>query len=367
MGRMSRQKQHLKQLAATKAAAAQFTSLGEEEESSSSGEEVLWSDDELDQQAEATYRKLFPGVSNLPSKRPSHYSGNSKRTKQRRRAEGKRQAGKNGQIILNFFSPISVSTSNVTLGEDCLLDNEHDSMIEHNSDINEPDDVVESDSDSSLPEDGEVTNDELILNIERQLNGTVSQDQRWRLAAVLHYLRLLKFENSKMEASLCVARQLGKDVYLARRIRSWASVLSKGEEVPVSMRGKHVKVKSLLKEENVQHEVLQYLRTSKFEFYLADFVHYVSDDIFPKLGISRTMPIGYEAFIYYSFMHEYYPCISCDIEQCTQFSVSKTTAQRWLKRMGFEFKQYAKGVYIDGHERGDVVEYRKEFLANMRE
>jgi hypothetical protein len=270
-------------------------------------------------------------------------------------------------MIVNFFSPISVSTSNVTLGEDCLLDNEHDSMIEHNSDINEPDDVVESDSDSSLPEDGEMTNDELILNIERQLNGTVSQDQRWRLAAVLHYLRLLKFENSKMEASLCVARQLGKNVYLARRIRSWASVLSKGEEVPVSMRGKHVKVKSLLKEEDVQHEVLQYLRTSKFEFYLADFVRYVSDDIFPKLGISRTMPIGYEAFIYYSFMHEYYPCISCDIEQCTQFSVSKTTAQRWLKRMGFEFKQYAKGVYIDGHERGDVVEYRKEFLANMRE
>lgn len=146
MGRLSRQKQHLKRLTATKAAAAaQFTSFEEEEESSSSGEEVLWSDDELDQQAEATYRRLFPGVSNLPSKRPSHYSGNSKRTKQRRCAEGKRQAVKNGQTILNFFSPISVSTSNVTLGEDCLSDNEHDSVIEHNSNINDPDDVVESD------------------------------------------------------------------------------------------------------------------------------------------------------------------------------------------------------------------------------
>jgi len=109
---------------------------------------------------------------------------------------------------------------------------------------------------------------------------------------------LLKFENSKMEASLCVARQLGKDVYLARRIRSWASVLSKGKEVPVSMRGKHVKVKSLLKEEDVQHEVLQYLRTSKFEFYLADFVQYVSNDVFPSLGISQATPIGYETFYY---------------------------------------------------------------------
>lgn len=35
--------------------------------------------------------------------------------------------------------------------------------------------------------------------------------------------------------------------------------------------------------------------------------------------------------------------------------------------MGFEFKQYQKGIYIDGHERDDVVEYRKEFLAKMKE
>jgi hypothetical protein len=46
---------------------------------------------------------------------------------------------------------------------------------------------------------------------------------------------------------------------------------------------------------------------------------------------------------------------------------SKTTAHRWLKRMGFEFKQYHKGIYIDGHERADVVAYRKEFLAKMNE
>lgn len=62
------------------------------------------------------------------------------------------------------------------------------------------------------------------------------------------------------------------------------------------MRGKHVKVKSLLEEEDVQHQILQYLRTSKFEFYLADFVRYVSDNVFPSLGIRRTTPIWYETF-----------------------------------------------------------------------
>jgi hypothetical protein len=35
--------------------------------------------------------------------------------------------------------------------------------------------------------------------------------------------------------------------------------------------------------------------------------------------------------------------------------------------MGFRYKQYHKGIYVDGHERDDVVAYRKEFLAQMKE
>jgi hypothetical protein len=35
--------------------------------------------------------------------------------------------------------------------------------------------------------------------------------------------------------------------------------------------------------------------------------------------------------------------------------------------MGFEYKEYRRGVYFDGHERDDVVDYRKEFLEKMKE
>jgi len=35
--------------------------------------------------------------------------------------------------------------------------------------------------------------------------------------------------------------------------------------------------------------------------------------------------------------------------------------------MGFQYKQYHKGLYVNGHERADVVEYRNQFLANMAE
>lgn len=39
------------------------------------------------------------------------------------------------------------------------------------------------------------------------------------------------------------------------------------------------------------------------------------------------------------------------------------TARRWLAKMGFSYTGIKKGVYIDGHEREDVVDYRnKVFL-----
>lgn len=33
--------------------------------------------------------------------------------------------------------------------------------------------------------------------------------------------------------------------------------------------------------------------------------------------------------------------------------------------MGFKFKKFAKDVYVNGHERDDVVEYQKKFLEQM--
>ena len=36
------------------------------------------------------------------------------------------------------------------------------------------------------------------------------------------------------------------------------------------------------------------------------------------------------------------------------------TARRWLKKLGFSYKDVRKDVYFDGHERKDVVEYRNE-------
>jgi len=42
--------------------------------------------------------------------------------------------------------------------------------------------------------------------------------------------------------------------------------------------------------------------------------------------------------------------------------ITERTARRWLRSLGFEPTLTKKGVYIDGHERADVVEYRKLYI-----
>lgn len=51
-----------------------------------------------------------------------------------------------------------------------------------------------------------------------------------------------------------------------------------------------------------------------------------------------------------------------------KYNICERTARRWLKRCSFEPKPTKKGVYEDGHEREDVMEYREQvFLPRMEE
>ncbi|KIJ36225.1 hypothetical protein M422DRAFT_96515, partial [Sphaerobolus stellatus SS14] len=51
----------------------------------------------------------------------------------------------------------------------------------------------------------------------------------------------------------------------------------------------------------------------------------------------------------------------------TRTTISIWTARRWLKRLDWRYGKTKNGMYIDGHEREDVVEYRKGFLERWKE
>ena len=48
-------------------------------------------------------------------------------------------------------------------------------------------------------------------------------------------------------------------------------------------------------------------------------------------------------------------------------SISMRTAVRWLHHLGFKPRDHKKGVYIDGHEREDVVKHRQRYLKQMED
>ena len=47
--------------------------------------------------------------------------------------------------------------------------------------------------------------------------------------------------------------------------------------------------------------------------------------------------------------------------------IKSRTARNWLHKLGFEYKDVKKDVFIDGHERPDVVQDRENFLKVMKE
>ena len=53
---------------------------------------------------------------------------------------------------------------------------------------------------------------------------------------------------------------------------------------------------------------------------------------------------------------------SSDLPPNLPRSIGVRTATRWLRRLRFHPTSHKKGAYVDGHERGDVVAHRKEFL-----
>jgi hypothetical protein len=46
--------------------------------------------------------------------------------------------------------------------------------------------------------------------------------------------------------------------------------------------------------------------------------------------------------------------------------ITERTVQNWLKKLDWHYKQSQNGIYIDGHERDNVVQYRKAFIEQWK-
>jgi len=96
------------------------------------------------------------------------------------------------------------------------------------------------------------------------------------------------------------------------------------------MQGCHQKTKSLIDDEDIINNSLSFIRQNGGKTTPKEFRQFIISTIFPQIEIANNK------------------------------TISNKTSLIWLKRLGLKPQSLKKGVYFDGHEREDVLEYRKK-------
>ena len=163
-----------------------------------------------------------------------------------------------------------------------------------------------------------------------------------QLIAVSEYVNLrAQYKKTKtckwpcLSASIAIARRMGKGPYFACQIRHNELYLLRHRQLPPPKAFIWHGHQTLLDNESILHNVRTYLASQALGTITPlTFCQHVNNVILPALGIEAT--------------------------------ITKLTAQRWLRlKLGYKCKEAKKGVYMDGHERPDVIKEREEFIGKI--
>lgn len=156
--------------------------------------------------------------------------------------------------------------------------------------------------------------------------------------SVLRFLLTIKeIPRSRVKSSKEVAEMIfGKEkgsVYKAQCIRIWANEFIKtGTMIPYHQ-GQHQKSESLIDDPDIRQALLSILRSQPAETIEArSFSKWIAEKLHGFEDLCLLQPVN----------------------------ISERTARRWLHLLGYRLQERKKGTYTDGHERPDVVAYRKE-------
>ena len=163
-----------------------------------------------------------------------------------------------------------------------------------------------------------------------------------KLTAVSEYIQLrarYKKHNACkrpcLAASVAIARSMGKGPYFARQIRQLELYLMRYQHLPPPKQFAKYAHQTLLDNECVLHDVRAYLAAQALGTVTPRAMsQHINEVIFPALGIEGA--------------------------------ISERTAQHWLRfKLGYQCKESKKGLYVDGHERPDVIKERNDFIEQI--
>lgn len=166
---------------------------------------------------------------------------------------------------------------------------------------------------------------------------------RARISAMVGTLNLYLDEELSYtwcQASLLAAKSQGRSAQYARTIRTWIHRYIHSEKLPLHCYGRYNS--SILQDEDLAQEIQLHLLEMAKEGYVR------AQDIVDLIGTPR--------------MQE-----RLGSEEGKEAKITLRTAQRWMHKMDWRYGKKKRGMYIDGHERDDVVAYRKEFVERWKE
>lgn len=159
-----------------------------------------------------------------------------------------------------------------------------------------------------------------------------------RLLSISRYIKLLLDGWGKMDASIHLAQTIwGNGDSTAKRLRKWGNHYIETGELLFDRQGKHAKLKSLIKNKDFSDSCQAWLHQQKPESRSPGALKtYIEGTVFPQMS-----------------------------GQIKKNTISERTCRTYMHLWGFRYDENKKGVYYDGHERPDVVAYRKEWLKRM--
>ena len=193
--------------------------------------------------------------------------------------------------------------------------------------------------------------------------------QAKRARAIQSHLSLVvRNKRNSIQASTMAAECHGfAAAWGGHQIRGWTRMWISQHALPSSLTGRHAKVYSLLDDPEIAMELHTYIRSNKWA---------MDAPMLTDFSKNRLVPVEAEKYLHGIVQNEMPQGLKCymelDLFPHIHLKVGKgislATAQRWLHREGFRYTSYKKGLYFDGHDRPDVVQYRQDiFLPRMKE
>jgi hypothetical protein len=164
----------------------------------------------------------------------------------------------------------------------------------------------------------------------------ISIKTQQRLNFIRSYMVLRRNGRSRSEASRMVAEMFERGCYFKRMISVWTNQWIENRWIPHSQQRQRINIRSFLDDEDVEMVISEYLRNNKFTVTPKTLKMHIEKEILPTLGCYMTPK-----------------------------TISVETIRTYLIKKGWRYGLRKKGIYVDGHEREDVVRYREVFLRKM--